>query len=127
MQKISSTDEKFVKLKKYNFWGENTPLLGFLRTDYTDKIHTYKGSRLIKVLVGQRRVGKSYILRQLASRLIESGVDKKNIFFVNRELADFDFLKTYKDLDELFKLYKTEFYRVYEQRWHAGTFYVARL
>lgn len=101
-------DERFEKLKKYNLWGENVPSLGFTRTGYTDKIYAYKGNRLIKVLVGQRRAGKSYILRQLASKLVESGVNKKNIFFVNRELADFDFLKTYKDLDELFKLYKTQ-------------------
>jgi predicted AAA+ superfamily ATPase len=101
-------NERFEKLKKYNFWGENTPALGFIRTEYTDKIHAYKGNRLIKVLVGQRRAGKSYILRQLASKLIESGVDRKNIFFVNRELADFDFIKTYKDLDELFQLYKAQ-------------------
>ena len=101
-------DERFDKLKKYNFWGENTPSLGYIRTEYTDKLYAFKGNRLIKVLVGQRRVGKSYILRQLASKLVESGVDKKNIFFVNRELADFDFIKTYKDLDELFKLYKTQ-------------------
>ena len=100
--------ERFERLKKYNFWGDNTPSTGFIRVDYTDKIYSYKGNRLVKVLVGQRRVGKSYILRQLALKLIESGVDKKNIFFVNRELSDFDFLKTYKDLDELFKLYKAE-------------------
>jgi predicted AAA+ superfamily ATPase len=101
-------DERFDILKKYNFWDENAPSLGFIRTEYTDKIYASKGNRLIKVLVGQRRVGKSYILRQLASKLVESGVDKKNIFFVNRELADFDFIKTYKDLDELFKLYKAQ-------------------
>lgn len=99
-------DDRFERLMKYNLWGGNTPSLGFIRTEYTDKIYAYKGNRLIKVLVGQRRAGKSYLLRQLASRLVESGVDRKNIFFVNRELTDFDFLETYKDLDELFKLYK---------------------
>ncbi len=98
-------DDRFETLKNYNLWGDNTPSLGFIRPEYTDKIYAYKGNRLIKVLVGQRRVGKSFILRQLASKLVESGVDRKNIFFVNRELAAFDFLKTYKDLDELFKLY----------------------
>jgi len=101
-------DERFEKLKKYNLWGDSTPSLGFIRSEYTDKIYAYKGNRLIKVLVGQRRAGKSYILRQLASKLVESGVDKKNIFFVNRELADFDFIQTYKDLDELVKLYKSQ-------------------
>jgi len=100
-------DDRFEKLKKYNFWGDNMPTTGFIRNEYADKIYSYRGNRLIKVLVGQRRVGKSYILRQLVLKLIESGVDKKNIFFVNRELSDFDFLQTYKDLDELFQLYKT--------------------
>lgn len=93
-------DERFEILKSYNFWEGNTPSLGFIRTEYTDKIYTYKGNRLIKVLVGQRRVGKSFILRQLAFKLVRSGIDRKNIFFVNRELAAFDFLKTYKDLDD---------------------------
>ncbi|HBG42051.1 MAG TPA: AAA family ATPase [Porphyromonadaceae bacterium] len=100
-------DERFEKLKKYNLWGKSAPSFGFIRTGYTDRIYAYKGNRLVKVLVGQRRAGKSYILRQLASKLVESGVNTKNIFFINRELADFDFLKTYKDLDDLFKLYKT--------------------
>lgn len=86
-------DDRFEKLKKYNFWGDNMPTTGFIRNEYVDKIYSYRGNRLIKVLVGQRRVGKSYILRQLVLKLIESGVDKKNIFFVNRELSDFDFLQ----------------------------------
>lgn len=100
-------DERFNRLGKYNFWGDSNPQTGYIREEYTNKIFRYHGNRLIKVLVGQRRVGKSYILRQLASKLIESGVDRKNIFFLNLELAEFDFVKTYNDLDELVKLYKT--------------------
>jgi predicted AAA+ superfamily ATPase len=99
-------DEYFENLKKYNFWGGNTPQNGFIREEYTNKIYSYTGNRLIKVLIGQRRVGKSYILRQLSAKLVENGVNKNNIFFVNRELSDFDFIKTHKDLDALFKLYK---------------------
>ncbi|MDR0971959.1 MAG: ATP-binding protein [Bacteroidales bacterium] len=101
-------DDRFKALYNYNPWGKGGFELGFARPNYTDKIYRYKGNRLIKVLIGQRRVGKSYILRQIAFKLIESGVDKKNIFFVNREFLDFNFLKTYKDLDDLFKLYKEE-------------------
>lgn len=99
-------DEYFESLKKYNLWGGNTPQNGFIREEYTNKIYSYTGNRLIKVLIGQRRVGKSYILRQLSAKLVENGVNKNNIFFVNRELSDFDFIKTHKDLDTLFKLYK---------------------
>ena len=52
--------------------------LGFLRKDYTDKIYDYIGNKLFKVLVGQRRAGKSYILRQIAYRLIEGGENPRN-------------------------------------------------
>lgn len=99
-------DDRFELLRKYNIWGDNPFLLGFDRKEYAGTIQDYIGNRLIKVLVGQRRVGKSYLLRQIASSLIDNGVNKKNIFFINRELTDFDFIKTYKDLDVLFKLYK---------------------
>jgi predicted AAA+ superfamily ATPase len=99
-------DEKFNIIQKYNFWEDKTVELGFYRTDYTDKIFTYTGNRLIKVLIGQRRTGKSYILRQLANRLICSGIDRKNILYINKEYTDFDFITNYKDLEELVKLHK---------------------
>jgi len=99
-------EENFAALEKYNFWNGNVPELGFYREDYTDKIFDYTGNKLIKVLVGQRRSGKSYILRQIAKRLIASGINARNIFYVNKEFTDFDFITGYKDLDTLLKLYK---------------------
>jgi len=57
-------DERLNKIAKFNFWGDKIFDLGFLRTGYTNKIADFTGNRLIKVLVGQRRTGKSYILRQ---------------------------------------------------------------
>ena len=95
--------DKFSALEKYNFWKGNVPELGFKRLGYTNKIFDYVGNKLIKVLVGQRRAGKSYILRQIAQRLINEGVDPKNIFYINKEFTDFDFIENYKDLDELLK------------------------
>lgn len=50
-------EENFEALKKYNFWDNNYPELGFPRDLYTNKIYESTGNRLIKVLVGQRRVG----------------------------------------------------------------------
>lgn len=99
-------DDKFASLEKYNFWNGNVPELGFTRKDYTDKIFDYTGNKLIKVLVGQRRAGKSYILRQIAHRLISEGVNPKNIFYINKEFTDFDFIGNYKDLGTLLNLYK---------------------
>jgi predicted AAA+ superfamily ATPase len=99
-------DEKFTLLQKYNLWGNNTIDFGYKRNEYTDRITDYVGNRLIKVLIGQRRSGKSYILRQVAKQLIENGVKPENTLLINRELTDFDFIKTYKELDELVKFYK---------------------
>lgn len=101
-------EEYFLALRKYNFWDGHVPELGFARRDYTDKILDYTGNKLVKVLVGQRRVGKSYILRQVAQRLIDSGVNSENIFYVNKEFTDFDFLDTYQDLERLIDLYKQQ-------------------
>ena len=100
--------DKFDVLNKYNFWSDKYPTTGYLRDLYTNKIFESIDNRLIKVLVGQRRVGKSYILRQLISRLIDGGVNKENIIYINKELTDFDFIKDYKDLDELVNIYRQE-------------------
>ncbi|MDL2228410.1 ATP-binding protein [Odoribacter sp. OttesenSCG-928-L07] len=99
-------EENFKSLEKFNFWNGNVPELGFIRTDYTNKILNYTNNKLVKVLVGQRRVGKSYILRQIASRLIDNGINPKNIFYVNKEFTEFDFLTDYTDLENLLSLYR---------------------
>lgn len=101
-------NEKLRVLEKYNFWNGNVQQLGYLRTSYTDAILDYSNNKLIKVVVGQRRAGKSYILRQIANELIISGVDPNNIFYLNKEFIDFDFVSHYKDLDWLVKRYKEE-------------------
>jgi hypothetical protein len=101
-------EDKFNILKKYNFWGNNSIDLGYLRTGYTGKITDYIGNRLIKVLVGQRRAGKSFILRQIVKHLIDKGISPDNTLIINKEFSDFDFISTYRELDDLIKLYKSE-------------------
>lgn len=101
-------NEKIDVLKKYNLWDSGKFDWGFIRTSYSRKIAESIGNRLIKVLVGQRRSGKSYILRQVAKQLIENGINPLNTLFINKEFTDFDFLKSFKELDELIKLYKKE-------------------
>ena len=101
-------NEKIAIIEKYNLWEAKTFDFGFKREEYTEKIVDFIGNRLIKVLVGQRRSGKSYILRQVGKQLIDNGVNPENTLFINREFADLDFLRTYKDLDELIKSYKKE-------------------
>ena len=100
--------EKLKAIRKYNFWDKKIPKLGFYRAEYADKIFTYTGNRLVKVLIGQRRTGKSYILRQLINKLIENNVRKNNILYINKEYTEFDFITNYSDLDDFVKFYKKE-------------------
>lgn len=101
-------NERIESLRKYNLWMGNTIDCGYQRPVYTQKVAQYLGSKIVKVLTGQRRVGKSYILRQIATSLVKSGVDGNNVLYVNRELTAFDFLENYKDLDEFVALYRSE-------------------
>ena len=90
-------NDKIEQLRPYNLWNGNRINCGYVRPLYTDRIIRYLGNRLVKVLTGQRRTGKSYILRQIATKLIEQGVNDSNILFINKEFAVFDDLKTYED------------------------------
>lgn len=101
-------DERLNILSRYNIWGLNAIDFGFARLEYTNKIEDYVGNRLVKVLIGQRRTGKSYLMRQLLKYLVDNGVDPKNTLMINRELTAFEFLKTYKDLEDLVNLYRKE-------------------
>lgn len=99
--------EIFKKLAKYNFWQRGIRIeIGYKRQDYLKKVKKHLGNKLIKVILGQRRVGKSYLLRQIIDLLLQQRIIPKNIFYLNKELVDFDEVKDYKDLDQLIKLYK---------------------
>lgn len=54
---------------------------------------------MILALTGQRRVGKSYILKNLA-QLIEEKYPESNIIYINKEKKKYDNLKTHIELDE---------------------------
>lgn len=97
--------ENIATLQKYNFWDAVFPDLGVKRQTYLSKIAEYTGNRLIKVLVGQRRAGKSFLLRQTIRELTDSGIPASNIFYLNKEYTDFDFISDYKQLDVLVREY----------------------
>jgi len=93
-------------IKKYNYWNGNVVDSGYARTLYTDKIRQYIGNKLVKVLVGQRRAGKSYILRQIASNLISQGVKSENVLYINKEFIELITLQNAVELEELYKKYR---------------------
>lgn len=69
------------------------------RPSYIEQIRPYIKKNLIKVISGQRRVGKSYLLFQLM-KLIQSSEETANIIYINMEDLQFDFIKNATDLNE---------------------------
>ncbi len=69
----------------------------FIRNTYIEKIIPFAGKPVIKVLTGQRRTGKSYLLLQLID-YIRNNNKKANIIAINKEEFAFDFMKTYTEL-----------------------------
>ncbi|MDI6800933.1 MAG: ATP-binding protein [Thermodesulfovibrionales bacterium] len=68
------------------------------RTLYLDRIRPFMQKDIIKVLVGQRRVGKSYLLFQIMDELARHGLKKGNIIYINKELHEFEAIRDYNDL-----------------------------
>lgn len=101
-------DERLELVRRYNLWFGHSINCGFPRPLYANQIAPYLGSKVVKVLTGQRRVGKSYILRQIAMHLMQQGVSGNNIVFINHELMAFDFIANGKDLDAFIRLYREE-------------------
>ena len=67
------------------------------RNEYIQRILPFIGRNIIKVLVGQRRVGKSYLLLQLMDEVKKINPDVHCIF-INKESLEFDSIKDYNDL-----------------------------
>ena len=68
-----------------------------LRQIYLEKIERYLGKDTIIILTGQRRIGKSYILRLFKDKMNKD--ERANIIFIDKEKHEFDEIKTYQDLN----------------------------
>jgi predicted AAA+ superfamily ATPase len=101
-------ETRFDNLKAVNYWVAGPDRLGYERTYFTQQVFEFLGTQLIKVLLGQRRSGKSTILKQFIARLIESGVPRHNILYLNFERHELGFIQTDETLIEVIKLYFTE-------------------
>lgn len=61
-----------------------------VRTDYLRKIEQYFFKETIVVLTGQRRVGKSYVLKALAEEKTRDV--KANVIYIDKEKREFDWI-----------------------------------
>lgn len=81
-------------LADYNFWKGEKIEVGFSRQAYVDRLSPFLGNSLVKIVLGQRRTGKSYVLRMLMRHLIEAqNVPPQNIFYVNMDIQALRFIR----------------------------------
>ena len=65
---------------------------------YLNQLIKFKDKKLIKVITGLRRSGKSTLLSLFENHLITSGVDRNHIIRMNFESFEFDEITNYKEL-----------------------------
>ena len=68
------------------------------RPDYTEKVMRLFGKGLIIALTGQRRVGKSFIMKQIIKQL--SGNESDNIIYVDKDDEQFSFIRSHLELTD---------------------------
>lgn len=69
-----------------------------VREDYLKKLERYVGKERIVVLTGQRRVGKSFMLKQLIE--VYGNDPSNNIIYIDKENKEFDSIGTYQELND---------------------------
>lgn len=70
---------------------------------YLDKLIGFKDKKLIKIITGIRRCGKSTLFELYQQYLMHNGVEKEQIISVNFEDVDYSELKDYKKLHKYIK------------------------
>ena len=68
-----------------------------IRQKYIDRIEKYLGKNTIIIMTGQRRIGKSYILRLFRDKI--SRERNANVIFIDKEKSEFDDIRTYRDFN----------------------------
>lgn len=68
------------------------------RPQYLNRISPFIDKQLIKVLSGQRRVGKSYLLYQIME-LVRAKQKKAPIIYINKEDLSYSSIKNFEDLN----------------------------
>lgn len=68
------------------------------RTEYMQRLKAFKDNKIIKVVTGLRRSGKSTLLEMFRDELLQSGVQPEQIQYINFELMKYDAVRNYKQL-----------------------------
>lgn len=90
-------------LEDWNFWNKDLDV-GKERNLYVKKCLDFLKTNVIIDIIGIRRAGKSYAMRQVIKKLIEKKINRKNILMINFEDRRFtDFYP--KLIDEIYETY----------------------
>lgn len=73
------------------------------RKEYFDRLLGYKDKKIIKVITGIRRCGKSTLLNLFQEYLLDHGIENNQIIAINFEDYEFDELKNPKELYQYIK------------------------
>lgn len=73
------------------------------RTEYMQRLYAFKDKKIIKVITGLRRSGKSTLLEMFKDELLKNGVLSKQIQYINFELMKYDSVRDYKKLYDMVK------------------------
>lgn len=68
------------------------------RVDYLNILEKWRYEKVIKVVTGMRRCGKSTLLLQFQNRLVETGIETTQIISLNFEKLEYEDLQDYKKL-----------------------------
>jgi len=74
-----------------------------IRKEYLGQLMSWKDEKIIKVVTGVRRCGKSTLFAQFKNKLIEDGINEKQIITLNFEELEYEELLDYKKLYEYIK------------------------
>ncbi len=79
------------------------------RPFYMDQLLRFKDEKLVKVITGVRRCGKSTLLELLSQKLFTQGIAESHIIKINFESMAFDYIADYREL-----------YSFIKERLHSG-------
>ncbi|MDD7183535.1 ATP-binding protein [Peptostreptococcus porci] len=68
------------------------------RVDYLNSLEKWRDEKVIKIVTGMRRCGKSTLLLQFQNRLVETGIETTQIISLNFEKLEYEDLQDYKKL-----------------------------
>lgn len=76
------------------------------RVDYTEHVYRMFGRGIIVALTGQRRVGKSCVMRSIKEMLANN--EDNNIIYIDKEKTSFDAISDYVELEKYVEVHLVE-------------------